>query len=130
MGSSAIAWYSKKQDVTSLSSAEAKYIKATSAGSQGVWLPRLLGDIGVKHDCATILYCDNKSTIYIARNPSIHGRTKHIDTRYHFIRELVNEGVIQLIHCSTNEKATNILTKALPILKHEYFSDLLGVRSF
>ena len=76
LGSGAIAWSSKKQDVTALSSTEAEYIAANSAACQGIWLRRLLDDMGVKQTNPTPLFYDNKSTIAITKNPSMYGRTK------------------------------------------------------
>ena len=86
LGSGAITWSSKKQEVIALSSTEAEYIAVTSAACQGVWFRHLLGDMGVEQPNPTSLFCDNKSTISIAKNPSMHRRTKYIDIRYHFIR--------------------------------------------
>jgi len=60
------------------------------------------------------IYCDNKSTISMAKNPAFHGRTKHIDIRFHFIRELVEKEEIILKFCNTNEQVADIFTKALP----------------
>ena len=73
LGSGADAWSSKKQDVIALSSTEAEYIAVTSAACQDVWLQRLLGDMGVEQTSPTPMFCDNKSTISIAKNPSMHG---------------------------------------------------------
>ena len=101
-----------------------------SAANQGVWLRRLLGDIGVEQTSATPLFCDNKSTISIAKNPSMHGRTKHIDIRYHFIRGWQSKGVISLNYCNTSEQLADVSTKGVTIQKYENFQSLLGLRSF
>ena len=128
--SGAVSWSSKKQEVTVLSNTEAEYIAATSAACQGVWLRRLLSDMGVVQSKPTILFCDNKSTISIAKNLSMHGRSKHIDIHYHFIRNLQEEEVISLNYCNTAEQLANIFTKGLIIQKHENFHFMLGLRSF
>ena len=130
LGSAAIAWSSKKQDITALSSTEAEYISATLAVCQVVWLKRLLEGLNLKQCDPTVILRDNKSAISIVKNPAMHRRTKHIDTRFHFIRGLVAEGEIHLIHCGTNDQTTDILTKALSTQKHERFRAALGVRSF
>lgn len=76
----------------------------------------------------TVIYCDNKSAIAIAKNPAMHGRTKHIDTRFHFIRGLIADEEIKLLHCSTNEQVADVLTKALSVKKHVHFTEQLGVK--
>lgn len=129
LGSAAVAWRSKKQLITALSSTEAEYIAATSAACEAVWLRRLLSDFGMKFTEPTVIQCDNKSAISITRNPTMHGRTKHIDTRFHFIRDLVCNGEISVVYCSTNEQVADIFTKALPSCKFEYFREALGVTS-
>lgn len=80
LGSTAISWGSKKQDVTALSTTEAEYKAATAATCQGIWLKRLMKDCGMKQGVVEI-WCDNRSTIEIAKNPAHHERTKH---RYSF----------------------------------------------
>ena len=86
--------------------------------------------MGVEQTNPIPLFCDNKSTIFIAKHPSMHGRTKHIDIRYDFIRNLQNEGVICLNYCNTSEQLADIFTKGLTIQKYENLRSLLGLRSF
>ncbi|WOG82194.1 hypothetical protein DCAR_0101356 [Daucus carota subsp. sativus] len=76
---------------------------------------------------ATILFCDNKSAISIAKNPVCHERTKHIAIKYHFIRDAVEEGEIQLQYCTTQEQLADIFTKALPKEKFCYLRERIGV---
>lgn len=130
LGSGAITWSSKKQDITALSTTEAECVAATSAACQGIWLRRLLEDMGQKQVDATLILCDNRSAIAIAKNPAMHGRTKHIDIRFHFIRSLITDGLIVMNHCSSDEQAADILTKSLTFQKHMYFTSLMGVCSF
>ncbi|XP_047268890.1 LRR receptor-like serine/threonine-protein kinase EFR [Capsicum annuum] len=92
LGSRAISWSSKKQDVVALSSSKAEYVAVTSAACQAIWLQRLLIDIFYRQKDATKIFCDNKATIAMTKNPSFHSRTKHIDIRYHFIRDLTAKG--------------------------------------
>ena len=75
----------------------------------------------------TIVYCDNTSAIRLSRNPVMHGRSKHIDVRFHFLRELVNDGVVELVQCSTQEQAADILTKPLKLDAFLKLRQLLGV---
>lgn len=130
IGSGAITWSSKKQATTALSSSEAEYVAATSAACQAVWLRRLLADFGQLQEGATEIFCDNKAAIAMSENPAFHGRTKHIDIRVHFIRDLVAGGQIQLRYCNTNEQVADVFTKSLPYEKHAYFRSKLGVSNF
>lgn len=130
IGSGAISWTSKKQPTTALSSTEAEYVAATSAACQAIWLRRLLQDLSLNQEGATEILCDNMSTISMAKNPVFHGRTKHIEIKHHFIREMVNEGSIELKFCPTNNQVADILTKGLSPAKHVYLRKLMGVSNF
>eukprot|EP00253_Pinus_taeda_P027099 PITA_27099 len=92
MGSGAISWASKKQPVVSLSTTEVEYVAATAATCQAVWLRRVLRDLCHAQENGTTIYCDNSSAIALSKNSVFDKRTKHIDTKFHFIRELVNNG--------------------------------------
>lgn len=129
LGSIAISWSSKKQASTALSSSEAEYMAVTSAAFQAVWLQRILEDMNQKQK-ATIIYCDNQSTIAMTKNPVYHNRTRHIKTRHHFIRELVSKGSIQIMYCSTNDQLADMFTKPLLAAKFEYFREMIGVVNF
>ncbi|PNX70600.1 type I inositol 145-trisphosphate 5-phosphatase 12-like protein [Trifolium pratense] len=97
----AISWSSKKQPVVALSTAEAEYIAATSCATQTVWLRRILEVMHHKQDSPTEILCDNKSAIALSKNPVFHGRSKHIDIRFHKIRELVDEKEVVIEYCPT-----------------------------
>lgn len=126
---SLITWVSQKQRCVALSSCEAEFMAATAAACQGVWLKNFLGQItGGKHG-PVIIYVDNKSAIDLAKNPVFHRRSKHIDIRYHFIRECVERGEIVIKHISTEEQRADVLTKALSTVKFERMRALLGMRS-
>ena len=75
-------------------------------------------------------FCDNQSTIAMTRNPIYHNRTRHIDTRHHFIRELVDKGSIKVEYCSSQEQVADLFTKSLSLDKFIYFRDKLGVVDF
>ena len=96
-----------------LSSCEAKYIASANAACQGIWLSRLLGELlGVQAPKVKLLV-DNKSAIALSKNPVHHDRSKHIDTKYHFVRDCVDRGEVDIDHVSTGEQLADILTKAL-----------------
>lgn len=113
MGSGVFSWSSKKQQVVALSTAEAEYIAATSCACQAVWLQRLLGELNQKQNSPTKIYCDNNSAIALTKNPVFHGRSKHIDIKYHYIRDLVRDKDIELEFCKSEDQIADILTKPL-----------------
>jgi hypothetical protein len=126
-GSAAVTWSSKKQPTVALSSTEAEYRGAAMAACEVAWLRKLLGDLGLHVDRHVVIYCDNLSIIQLARNPVFHARTKHIEVHYHFIREKVLAGEIDLIYVSTEDQVADIFTKVLGAEKHRRFHNMLGV---
>eukprot|EP00253_Pinus_taeda_P004619 PITA_04619 len=128
MGSGAISWASKKQLVVSLSTAEAEYVAATVAACQAVWLRRVLRDLCHEQENETTIYCDNSSAIALSKNSVFHKKTKHIDTKFHFIRELVNNGEIVLQHWRTEDQLADILTKPLAKKSFDHFRKCLGMQ--
>ena len=102
-GSVVVTWSSKKQPIVTLSSTEAEYRGATVAACEVAWLRKLLADLGVQVDRRVVIYCDNLSSIQLARNPVFHARTKHIEVHYHFIKERVLVGDINLVSIRTKE---------------------------
>ena len=96
LGSRAISWASKKQRIVSLSIAKVEYVVEIAAASQAVWMRRMLRDLCHEQDKGTTILCDNISLIKLSKNFFFHKRTKHIDAKYHFIMELVNNGEILL----------------------------------
>ena len=96
-----------------LSSCEAEYITATTGACQGVWLARLLAELKSEEAGAVTLKINNESAIALSKNPVFHDRSKHIDVRYHFIRECVEEDRVKLQSIKTVEQLADILTKAL-----------------
>ena len=120
------SWFSKKQNSVSLSIAEAKYIAAGSSCSQILWMKQMLSEYNVGQDVIT-LYCDNLSAINISKNPIQHSRTKHIDIRHHFIRDLVEENIVTLEHVTTEGQIADIFTKALDATQFERLGGKLGI---
>jgi hypothetical protein len=113
LGPNPISWNSQKQKVVALSSCEAEYIAASTAACQGVWLRRLLADLAKKKVQKVSLKIDNQAAISLCKNPVHHERSKHIDTRFHYIRECIEEGMIEVQHVNTNDQLADILTKSL-----------------
>ncbi|KAI5344133.1 hypothetical protein L3X38_012010 [Prunus dulcis] len=128
-GSGVFAWASVKQNCVALATAEAEYISASEATTQAIWLRFVLEDFGELQTEATPLHCDNISAIAITRNPVFHQKTKDINRRYHFIKDALQEGTVDLICCPTNEQLADIFTKALAKDHFCYLREKLGVKS-
>ncbi|KAM3410301.1 hypothetical protein ACQJBY_002482 [Aegilops geniculata] len=127
LDSSAITWISQKQKVVAISSCEAEYMAAASAACQGVWLCRLLGELTGDAPTTAKLRVDNKSAIELSKNPVHHERSKHIDIRYHFIRECIEDGKVDVDHVGTDGQLADVLTKALGRIKFVELRQKLGV---
>ena len=127
LGGAAVSWKSTKQTTVALSTAEAEYIALSTASQEAIWLQQLMSDLSKKTLQEMIIYKDNQSTICLAKNQAVHGRTKHIDIKYHFIRDLVEAGKIKLIYCATENMVADIFTKGLSIRQFEKLRHLTGV---
>lgn len=127
LGLSPITWQSSKQKVVALSSCGPKYIAAAAGACQGVWLARLLKDLIGSEPGAPVLKVDNKSAINLSKNPVHHDRSKHIDTKYHYIRECVDGGRIILEQIPTVDQLADILTKSFGRMKLQELCDRIGV---
>ena len=112
-GSTIVTWSSKKQPTFALSSTEAEYRGASMATCEVAWLHKLLYDMHQPTDGPVVIYCDNMSSIHLANNPIYHARTKHIEVHYHYVREKVLLGLIDLVYVSTEDQVADIFTKAL-----------------
>ena len=112
LGSKLVSWFSKKQHSVSTSTVEAEYIAAESCCAQVLWMRNQLFDYGFKLEKIPI-FCDNTSAIAITENPVQHSRTKHIDIRYHFIREHVMNGIVELHFVPSEKQLADIFTKPL-----------------
>ncbi|GJW14209.1 retrovirus-related pol polyprotein from transposon TNT 1-94 [Tanacetum coccineum] len=112
LGDKLVSWMSKKQDCTAMSSAEAEYVALSASCAQVMWMRTQLKDYGFNYN-KILLYCDSQSAIAISCNPVQHSRTKHINTRYHFIKEQVENGIIELYFVRTKYQLADMFTKAL-----------------
>ena len=127
MGSTMICWSSRKQPIITLSIIEAEFVAASACACQAIWLRNILEEVHFKQQGPTLIYCDNSSTIKLSKNPIMHGRSKHIDVRFHFLRDLSNEGIIDLIYCKSEEQIADIMTKPLKLSAFQKLRNLLGV---
>lgn len=122
-----ISWSSKKQNVVALSSCEAEYIAASQAACQVLWLEAMLEELKIEYKKPVKLNVDNKSSISLTKNPIGHGRSKHIETKFHFIRDQVSKGKIEVVYCQTEKQAADVLTKALKTDRFIELRKMLGV---
>nr|GEX28813.1 putative reverse transcriptase domain-containing protein [Tanacetum cinerariifolium] len=113
LGDKLVTWMSKKQDCTAMSSTKAEYVALSASCAQVMWMRTQLKDYGFNYNKIP-LYCDYQSAIAISCNPMQHSRTKHIHTRYHFIKEHVKNDIIELYLVKTEYQLVDMFTKALP----------------
>nr|GEZ65067.1 retrovirus-related Pol polyprotein from transposon TNT 1-94 [Tanacetum cinerariifolium] len=126
-GDKLISWSSKKQDCTSMSFAEAEYVSLSACCAQVLWMRTYLIDYGFHFDKIP-MYCDSKATIAISCNPVQHSCTKHIDVRYHFIKENVEKGIVELFFIGTKYQLADLFTNAIPEERFKYLVRRLGMR--
>nr|CAH65957.1 OSIGBa0113D21.2 [Oryza sativa] len=126
LGISLIAWSSRKQSSVAQSTAESEYVAAASCCSQILWLLSTLKDYGLTFE-KVHLFCDNTSAINIAKNPVQHSRTKHIDIRFHFLRDHVEKGDVELQFLDTKLQIADIFTKPLDSNRFAFLRGELGI---
>ena len=129
LGDSTISWRSKKQPVIALSSTEAEYVALCEAAQETTWLRRLLHDIGFEQKSPTMVYEDNQGCIALGRNPKDHPRTKHIDVKFHYVRDVIERKKMDVTYCPTGDMVADTLTKSLAKPKFEKFRRMMGVVS-
>ena len=99
-----ISWFSRKQFCVELSTDEEKYVAACSASCEAVWLRKLLFDFFDLQMDATCIYCDNQSCVKLSDNPVFHDKLKHIEIKYHYIRDMVQRGAVKLQYVATGNR--------------------------
>ncbi|GJT14077.1 retrotransposon protein, putative, ty1-copia subclass [Tanacetum coccineum] len=121
-----VSWKATLQHVVALSTTEAEYMALTEAVKESIWLKGLLIELGVNLR-SVVVNCDNQSAIHLSRNAMFHERTKHINVRYHFIREIVESKEIGVAKIGTKDNAADAFTKVVPGPKFKYCMKILGV---
>ena len=127
-GCGAISWSSKKQYIIALSSTEAEYIAQTHAAKEALWLQSFVDEVRGTGGAPITINCDNQGAIALAKDNKFHSRTKHIDLRYHFIREAVEDEKLVVSYIPTDENVSDVFTKALAKPKFQRFVEMLGLR--
>lgn len=123
-----VAWSSKRQTCVTLSTTEAEYVAASETTKEVIFLRNLLDEIGVKQIHPTPLHCDNQGAIKLVYNPEFHNRTKHIDVKYHFIREKQSGGAINIVYLETEKQAADMFNKPLDASRFETLRAAIGVQ--
>jgi len=126
LGTSLVSWSARKQTSVALSTTEAEYIAAASCCSQILWMRHTLSDYGLTYGRVPI-FIDSTSAISLAKNPVLHSRSKHIDVRFHFLRDHYEKGDVELTHVSTDNQVADILTKPLEQATYARLRGELGV---
>ena len=127
IGETAISWRSKKQTCVASSTAEAEYVALSSTAQESWWLQQLLADLTKEPTKSMVIYEDNQSTIIMAKDPQFHGRSKHIDIKYHFIREQVTNRSLELKYCKSANIVADIMTKSLTGERFEKLRKMTGL---
>ena len=121
-----MSWSSHKQSIVAQSTTEAEYVAVASCCSQLLWITYTLSDFG--EECSHVpLLCDSTSAISVAKNLVFHAKTKHIEVRYHFLRDNVEKGKIALSYVPTRDQLANIFTKPLDQVTFACLRGELGV---
>ena len=123
-----VCWKSTIQSIVALSTTEAEYMTIVEAAKEALWLTGLVNELGVQQGGVQLHY-DSQSVIYLAKNQIYHAITKHVDMRFHKIRELIASGEILLQKIGTAENAADMLTKPVTTDKFKHCLDLLNVYS-
>jgi hypothetical protein len=127
MGTGAISWASKLQSIVTLSTTEAEYVAAVTTAQEILWLCNLFTEFGYSFNDASPLFVDNQSAISVAKNPEHHGRMKHLDLRFYWLRDVVKSKAISITYVPTADMPADILTKPLGRLKVAAARTLLGL---
>ena len=130
LGKATVAWASKKQSVVALSTTEAEYIALCSATQEAVWLRRLLQSLREGQARPTTIFEDNRGAISLSKNPKDHTRTKHIDIKYHYVRDAVQNNEIDIQPCETKLMIADQLTKGLPKPAFEKHRNAMNVEVY
>ena len=121
-----VSWKACLQPVVALSTTEAEYVALTEATKEALWLQGLVGELGIKQEQVQIL-CDSQSAIYLTKNQMFHEKTKHIDVKLHFLRDIISSGKVMVEKIHTDDNLADIITKPVTTIKFRKCLNLMGV---
>ena len=127
IGGGAVSWSSRLQSLVAQSTTEAEYIAAVDAGREAIWMRNLLSEIGYTLSGPTVLHMDNQSAISVAKNPEHHGRMKHLDLRFFWLRDQVKAKLLVPKFVGTESMPADILTKPLDVARVERCRRSMGL---
>jgi hypothetical protein len=127
LGDSLVAWLNKKQGSISLSTTEVEYIASATCCTQILWMIQTLADLKVTYTNPIPIHCDKTNAISVSKNPVLHSKTKHIQIKYHFVKEQVTNIIVQLNYIPSTEQIADIFTKPLATTPFGYLRQKLGV---
>lgn len=123
-----VAWASRRQSTVAQSTTEAELVSLNEASKEAVWIKRLLEELNGSSIGPVEIRCDNQSTIRLVFNPELHQRTKHIEVKHFYVRELQQKGEINVIFTDTSNQLADSLTKSLPRSKFEELWKKFGLK--
>eukprot|EP00253_Pinus_taeda_P005496 PITA_05496 len=121
-----VSWMSKRQSLLALSTIEAEYMASTHASKESIWLQRLCSSMGLVKRVIRI-DCDSQSVIFLAKNPSYHSKTKHIDVQYHFVRDMVEDKKVFPVKADTLKNVADALKKSMSTEKFSWCRETMGI---
>ena len=122
-----VSWLSRKQTTVSMSTAEAEYVALSTCAQEAIWLTKLFFDITGLEVTPMKIYEDNQAVICIAKNNEFHSKTKYMDIKLHFVRNLVKTKRFEVKYLTTNDMIADILTKPVPRQHFKYLRELCGI---
>jgi hypothetical protein len=123
----AITWKSKKQSIIALSTTESEYVALSESGRQACWLRNLYGKLGFPQTKPTVINSDNEGSVSMTQDPQFHAQSKHIALCHHWVKDLVNDNVLEIHNVCNPEQMADVLTKALAKAKHSRHTEEMGV---
>ena len=126
LGGCAVSWRATLQSVVAQSTTEAENMAIDEACKESVWLKGLFAELCGDDTCIN-LFCDSQSAIYLTKDQMFHERTKHIDVKYHYVRDVVAKGKLKVCKISTHDNPADMMTKPVPVSKFELCSSLVGI---
>ena len=127
LNGSSISWDSRKQWTVALSTTEAEYMAMSECAKEAIYLQRFLRELGFSNLALLTMYCDNRSALKLSENPVYHSRSKHIDIRHHFVRDMLKDKSFEVKHVPTENQIADFLTKGLTRYKHDWCTKSAGL---